>query len=95
MLKEQPIKLQHRKICIDFPYEPLYREFYSTPRKSNLVIFVCQPLHLKSILESAVNHYKAFVSRVGVFVDDVGRRDVDVLPLRRSWFRKELWFLLL
>ena len=31
-----------------------------------------------------------FLSRVGVFVDDVGHRDVDVLRLGRSWFRKEL-----
>ena len=36
-----------------------------------------------------------FVSRVGVVVDDVGRRDVDVFCLGRSWFCKELWFLLL
>ena len=35
-----------------------------------------------------------FVSRVGVFVDDVGRCDVDVLRLGRSWFREELRFLL-
>ena len=36
-----------------------------------------------------------FMSRVGVFVDDVCRRDGDVLCLGRSWFRKELRFLLL
>ena len=36
-----------------------------------------------------------FVSRVGVVVDDVGRRDLDVFCLGRSWFRKELRFLLL
>ena len=35
------------------------------------------------------------VSRVGVVVDDVGRRDVDLFRLGRSWFCKELRFLLL
>ena len=42
-----------------------------------------------------LNAFKIFMSRVGVFVDDVCPCDVDVLLLGRSWFLKELRFLLL
>ena len=34
---------------------------------------------------------KYFVSKVGVFMDDVCCLDVDVLFLGRSWFRKDKW----
>ena len=48
-----------------------------------------------NIIVSVWSQYDIFESRVGVVIDDVSHLDVDVLRPGRSWFCKELRFLLL